>query len=121
MTIFVQIWYTTDCLFISTQHFNYMIAINLNAARNTQLDISQNQKRAWKVEEKKKHTRTHIETHRSFSLSLVDSNKTHPFKCKLSSYLTLAMRLFRKIQAETKQKARQKRFKRKKTHTHIAE
>lgn len=30
------------CLFISTEYFNYMIAINLNAARNEQLDISRN-------------------------------------------------------------------------------
>lgn len=41
-----------DYLFISTEHFNYMIAINLNAARNKQLDISQNTKRA----KKSKHT-----------------------------------------------------------------
>lgn len=29
-----------DYLFISSENFNYMIAINLNAARNKQLDVS---------------------------------------------------------------------------------
>lgn len=44
----------TQCLFISTEHFNYMIAINLNAARNKQLDISQNMKRAKKQQQQQR-------------------------------------------------------------------